>query len=250
MRLIAPVLLILALSTPAMVLATEAPQSDRSRAAMARVEPGLRAALAEAGLSWGAPVFLRIFKQEGDLEVWLESTPGDRFTLFKTYPVCAASGTLGPKTREGDGQAPEGFYVVPPGAMNPHSHFFLSFNLGFPNAHDRARGWTGSFLMVHGDCVSIGCYAMGKRVIPLGADRNDPIAEIWTLMSAAFAAGQPAVDVHAFPFRMTGAAMARHADHPWAGFWATLRPGYDRVETHGRPPGISMRDGRYEMQAE
>lgn len=250
MRLFAPFLLILALATPTTAFAAEAPQSDRSRAAMARVEPGLRAALAKAGLPWGAPVFIRIFKQAGDLEVWLESTPGGRFTLFRTYPICAASGTLGPKTREGDGQAPEGFYAVPPGAMNPHSRFFLSFNLGFPNAHDRARGWTGSFLMVHGDCVSIGCYAMGKRFLPLGADRNDPIAEIWTLMSAAFRAGQPFVRVHAFPIRMTDAALARHAGHPWASFWATLRPAYSHFEIHRRPPDIGVRNGRYTTRAE
>jgi len=253
MRLFIPAilsLLILTVGAPA-ALAEEPPQSARSRTAMARVEPDLRAAVAEAGLPWGAPVFLRLFKREGELEVWLESAPGAPFTLFRTYPVCAASGRLGPKTREGDGQAPEGFYKVPPGAMNPNSSYFLSFNLGYPNAHDRARGWTGSYLMVHGDCVSVGCYAMAKRFLPVGADRNDPISEIWTLMTAAFRAGQPSVAVHAFPFRMTQAAMGRVApSHPWAAFWGELAAGSRAFESTGRPPAISVRDGRYRVRGD
>lgn len=225
--------------------AQEIPQSPRSRAAMARVEPALRQAVAAAGLPWGAPVFLRIFKQPATLEVWLERQPGGSFALFRRYPVCAASGSLGPKTREGDGQAPEGFYFVPPSRMNPHSSYHLSFNLGYPNAYERAQGWTGSFLMVHGDCVSVGCYAMAKRFVPVGADRNDPIREVWTLMTAAFAAGQPFVRVHAFPFPLTPEALAAHADHPWHAFWQTLAEGSQWFETHHRPPDVTVRDGRY-----
>ena len=194
--------------------AASVPTSARAEAAMDRVEPALRADVAAAQLRWGAPVFVRVLKAEGVLEVWLETSPGGSFTLFRTYSVCAWSGDLGPKTAEGDHQAPEGFYIVPPSAMNPHSRFHLSFNLGYPNAYERARGWTGSALMVHGDCVSVGCYAMGKRWLPIGADRNDPINEIWTLMTAALTAGQPFVRVHTFPFRMTPQAVSGRTDHP------------------------------------
>lgn len=234
-------------SPSAAVSADPVPQSPRSLAAMDRVTPPLRVVLREAGVTWGAPVFLRLFKRESVLEVWLETTAGGPYALVRSYPVCAWSGALGPKTREGDGQAPEGVYRVPPSAMNPYSRFHLSFNLGMPNAHDRARGWTGSFLMVHGDCVSVGCYAMAKRLLPIGADRNDPIAEIWTLMSAAFEAGQAAVPVHAFPFRMTRQALAAQAGHPWAAFWATLAPVYDRFEQTRRPPAVTGHGGRYRV---
>ncbi|KAA5605702.1 2-dehydro-3-deoxyphosphooctonate aldolase [Roseospira marina] len=225
--------------------ASTIPTSDRASAAMARVESGLRADVEAAGLRWGAPVFLRVFKRERRLEAWLETTPGGPFTLFRSWPVCARSGDLGPKTAEGDGQAPEGFYFVPPGRMNPHSRFHLSFNLGYPNAYERARGWTGSALMVHGDCASVGCYAMGKRLLPVGADHNDPINEIWTLMVAAFAAGQPFVRVHALPFALTPDALAADADHPWAAFWANLAEGYRWFEDTARPPDVTVREGRY-----
>lgn len=226
------------------------PTSARAEAAMDRVGPALKADVAAAGLRWGAPVFLRVFKSEGLLEVWMETAPGGAFALFRTYPVCAWSGDLGPKTAEGDHQAPEGFYFVPPSAMNPHSRFHLSFNLGYPNAYERARGWTGSALMVHGDCVSIGCYAMARRWLPIGADRNDPINQIWTLMTAAFKAGQPFVRVHALPFRMTPEAMSERADHPWTGFWANLAEGYRWFEDHGRPPDAFVAGGRYRFAAD
>ncbi|MQX36282.1 2-dehydro-3-deoxyphosphooctonate aldolase [Roseospira navarrensis] len=228
----------------------QVPTSARAAQAMARVTPDLKADVAAADLPWGAPVFLRVFKHERVLEAWLETAPGGPFTLFRTWPVCAVSGDLGPKTAEGDGQAPEGFYFVPPGRMNPHSRFHLSFNLGYPNAFEQARGWTGSALMVHGDCVSIGCFAMGKRLLPIGADRNDPINEIWTLMTAAFEHGQPFVRVHALPFRLTPEALAARADHPWAGFWANLAEGSRWFEDTGRPPDVTVRDGRYVFGAD
>ena len=147
--------------------------------------------LAAFGASAGAPVFIRIFKREFELEVWLRK--GDRFHLFATHPVCRWSGGLGPKLVEGDGQSPEGFYTVDRGAMNPASRWHRSFNLGFPNVLDRAHGRTGSLLMVHGGCSSVGCFAM-----------TDPgVDEIWRLVQAAHRAGQRLVHVHVFPFRMT-----------------------------------------------
>ncbi|MEL7488096.1 MAG: murein L,D-transpeptidase family protein [Pseudomonadota bacterium] len=208
--------------------------ADRLDAAKARVEPALRRAVADAGLDWGAAVFMRIFKSENVLEVWLEDTDGD-FALFKAYPVCAWSGALGPKLKTGDGQAPEGFYFVTPGAMNPNSDYHLSFNLGFPNAFDRAHGRTGSFLMVHGDCVSIGCYAM----------TDGGIEEIYLLADAAFAAGQPFFRVHAFPFRMTDEAMATYDASPWIDFWRNLKTGYDWFEEKGAPPNAAVDEKAY-----
>ena len=86
-------------------------------------------------------------------------------TIFKTYPICSYSGGLGPKIQQGDRQAPEGFYLVSLEQLNPRSKYYLAFNVGFPNAYDRAYGRTGSNIMVHGDCTSSGCYAMTDAVM-------------------------------------------------------------------------------------
>ena len=182
-----------------------APRADRSEAASKRVRPALEAALRVKGLRWGAPVFVRIFKEEKELELWVDD--GKVFKHFKTWPICKYSGTLGPKLKEGDGQAPEGFYFVPRSRMNPRSRFHLSFNLGYPNAYDRARQRTGSALMVHGNCVSIGCYAM----------TDARIEEIYSLCDAALQNGQKFFRVHVFPFRMTAANQKRHSNSKWIG---------------------------------
>lgn len=209
--------------------------ADRAARVEARIGERLRQALVEQGLGYGAPVHLRIYKEERVLEVYVDD--GTRFRRFKSYPICAWSGTLGPKRREGDGQAPEGFYWVRAEQLNPASRFHLSFDLGFPNAYERAQGWTGSYLMVHGACVSIGCYAM-----------TDPaIEEIYTLIAAALRQGQRAVPVHVFPFRMPAHADvdARIANSPWADFWGQLAAGHRRFDERGRPPDWRVARGRY-----
>lgn len=189
--------------------------------------------LAERGLALGAPVFIRIFKKESELELWLQKD--DRFALFATYPICRWSGQLGPKLQEGDRQAPEGFYTVAEPQLNPNSKWHRSFNLGFPNAFDLAHGRTGSFLMVHGGCGSIGCYAM----------TNPAIDEIWTVVTAALRQGQPRFHVHVFPYRMTPWNQAVHRASPWQPFWSDLKKGNDLFETARVPPRISVCDGRY-----
>jgi murein L,D-transpeptidase YafK len=194
--------------------------------------------LAAQGLELGAPVFIRIFKLEFELEVWMKR--GGRFERFAVYPVCRWSGLLGPKIAEGDWQAPEGFYTVDAKALNPASRWHRSFNLGFPNAFDRAHGRTGSYLMVHGGCSSIGCYAMTDAVID----------EIWRLVSAALQRGQPRFHVHIFPFRMTDERLAGRSGTPWAAFWRDLKPGYDAFEATALPPRVSVCDGRYAVSSE
>jgi murein L,D-transpeptidase YafK len=189
--------------------------------------------LAAQGLELGAPVFLRIFKLDSELELWLEKD--GRYRLFATYPICLWSGRLGPKLQEGDLQAPEGFYTVGKEQLNPNSRWHRSFSLGFPNEFDRAQGRTGSFLMVHGGCASIGCYAM----------TNDVIDEIWRVVTTALDRGQAAFQVQVFPFRMTEANFkARSADR-WSAFWADLKRGYDSFERTHVPPSVSVCDGRY-----
>jgi murein L,D-transpeptidase YafK len=194
---------------------------------------GVRTELAAKGLQLGSPVFIRIFKEEHELELWVKS--GERFKLYKTYPICKWSGALGPKQREGDWQSPEGFYSVSRSQMNPSSQFHLAFNLGFPNAYDQAQGRTGSFLMVHGACVSVGCYAM----------TNDGIEEIWLIADEALKGGQSRFDVHAFPFRLTSEALAKRQGESWIDFWRMLKPGYDRFEATHVPPAINITSGAY-----
>lgn len=196
-----------------------------------------QARLMRKGVKEGAPLFIRIFKQESELELWLHD--GKRFVLFATYPMCYWSGSLGPKLKEGDGQSPEGFYTVAKPQLNPNSRWHRSFNLGFPNAFDRARGRTGSYLMVHGGCASIGCYAM-----------TDPVVgEIWRLVTAALDNGQQRFSVHAFPFRMTARNMDWYADRQWSAYWRDLKKGHDLFEQTSVPPRISVCNRRYVARA-
>lgn len=196
----------------------------------------LEGRLAAQGAKLGDPVFVRIFKREFELELWLKH--GDRFERFAVYPICMWSGGLGPKERQGDKQAPEGFYTVDQSQLNPNSKYHRSFNLGFPNAFDQAHGRTGSLLMVHGDCRSIGCYAMTDPVID----------EIWRLITAALQGGQKRFQVQVFPFRMTDGNLAWHSREPDAAFWQQLKEGHDLFAHTQIPPQVSVCRGRYAFQ--
>lgn len=186
-----------------------------------------------AGVKPGMPVHLRIYKLESEIELWVQKD--GRFERFATYPICMWSGRLGPKLKEGDRQAPEGFYTVAKDALNPNSIEHLSFNLGFPNIYDQGKGRTGSFLMVHGGCASIGCYAVTDRVVD----------EIWAFVTAALDNGQARIPVHAFPFRMTKRNLALRRGDPWAGFWDNLKKGHDLFARDKIPPKVSVCEGRY-----
>ena len=241
------IILLLVLCSYGMSMAVDIPSSSRSRAAIAKITPALKKEVVSKGFVWGAAVYIEIYKEESELLVWLEDGDGKQFRLFKKYKICYFSGDLGPKLKEGDKQAPEGFYQVRPAQLNPNSRFYLSFNLGYPNGYDRAHDRSGSFLMVHGNCVSIGCYAMAKRFLPIGSDRNEPIEEIWTLFDAAFLAGHKAIKVHAFPFRMSDKNMERHKGSKWIDFWKNLKAGYDIFEKEKRPPVVSVRKKKYQF---
>ncbi|MCB1992525.1 MAG: murein L,D-transpeptidase, partial [Geminicoccaceae bacterium] len=170
-------------------------QSERS---VQPIPAKLVAEMNAKGMDKSDPILVRLYKQESELELWKRDDTG-RYALLKTYPICRWSGRLGPKTKVGDRQAPEGFYTINPYQMNPKSDYYLSFNMGFPNAYDRANGRTGTHLMVHGACSSAGCYSM--------TDEN--IAEIYAFAREALKGGkQDAFQVQAFPFRMTPENMA------------------------------------------
>ncbi len=197
-----------------------------------------RALLAEKGMTEEQPVLIRIFKAESELEVWKQRDDG-HYYHFKTYPICSYSGGLGPKVQQGDRQAPEGFYLVNEDQMNPRSKYYLAFNMGFPNAYDRAYGRTGADLMVHGDCSSSGCYAMTDAVIE----------EIYILAREALSAGQPYFQVQAYPFRMTTANLEAHRKDEWYDFWRNLKEGYDYFETTRLAPPIAVCERRYLINA-
>lgn len=198
----------------------------------------LQGRLAAADVSLGDETFIRIFKQEAELEVWMKGESG--FRRLHTYPICKHSGFLGPKLKEGDKQAPEGFYAVTAKQLNPGSRHYRAFNIGFPNEYDRAHGRTGSALMVHGGCTSIGCYAMTD----LG------VAEIYRVVERALKRGQKRVPVHIFPFRMTEANMSTAPAGRWMPFWEQLKVGYDYFEQRRAVPKVSVCKKRYVIGGE
>jgi len=202
--------------------------------AMRELSPEMRAELTQKNMPIESPILVRLFKQEAELEVWKQDASG-RYDLLKTYPICRWSGELGPKIREGDRQAPEGFYTITPAQMNPNSAYYLSFNMGYPNAYDKAWGRTGSQLMVHGDCSSRGCYAM----------TDDQIGEIYALARESFFGGQRAFQVQAYPFRMTAANFAKHRNNPNIPFWRMLKEGSDHFEITRQEPVVEVCEKHY-----
>jgi len=224
------------LMLPMLVLASPPPETPRARALMQEARARIANDLQDKGLELGAPIFMRIFKIPGTLEVWLARD--GRFQLFKEYPICSYSGYPGPKLMEGDWQSPEGFYTVSARQMNPNSSYHLAFNVGYPNDFDRARKRTGSAIMVHGECSSRGCFAMG----------NNQMEEIYLLAHAALAGGQKEFALHIFPFRLTARNLFKFRSSPWIGFWKKLRPGYDYFEKFHTTPIITVVDGNYQIQ--
>ena len=207
----------------------------------ARVREPLRKELAARDFSLGNAALLRVFKESAEMELWLRPAAKEAFSLFRTYAIAAFSGTLGPKTKEGDKQAPEGFYATTATLLNLRSRYHVSFDIGYPNALDRHHQRTGSLIMVHGKNVSIGCYAMTDPVIE----------EIFLIVKAALDAGQAEVPVHCFPFRMSDERMARAEAEsaPWLPFWQDLRAACDAFEKTRVPPPVTVRGGRYVIGA-
>lgn len=190
--------------------------------------------MSEKGMSKSQPIVIRSYKKESELEIWKKRADG-KYALLKTFPMCRWSGQLGPKVREGDRMAPEGFYAISPAQMNPNSSFYVSFNMGYPNAYDRAHGRTGAHLMVHGACSSAGCYSM----------TDDQIGEIYALVREAQNGGQRAVQMQAYPFRMTAENLAKHRLDPNIAFWKNLKEGSDFFEVAKDEPSVSVAGGRY-----
>ncbi|MBI5557662.1 MAG: murein L,D-transpeptidase [Deltaproteobacteria bacterium] len=209
--------------------------SEKSITICQKTTPSLERELADLDVGLGSPIFIRIFKKSRELEVWVQPEPAEEYRLFKTYEICTFSGGLGPKIKEGDERSPEGFYSVGDRQLNPNSQYHLSFDIGYPNAYDKLLGRTGSALMIHGDCISVGCFAM----------TDSRIEEIYTMAEKALRNGQHSFQVHIFPFRMTTASMKKHKKSKWLAFWKNLKEGYDFFEETHTPPKISVAESRY-----
>ena len=201
--------------------------------------PELLSLLRQKKMPKYSPIFVRLFKEEAELEVWKQDTTG-RFQILKIYPICRWSGDLGPKLQEGDRQAPEGFYTVTPELMNPNSNFYLAINVGYPNSFDKANNRDGSLLMIHGDCSSSGCYAM----------TDEQISEIYSLARDSFLGGRPSFQVQAYPFRLTPANLARHRNNPNLAFWKMLKIGNDHFETTHLEPKVDVCNRLYVFDAQ
>jgi murein L,D-transpeptidase YafK len=207
---------------------------DRSSRHLSPIPPATLSLMAQKGMSKSDPIVIRSYKKESEMEIWKRGSDG-RFALLKTYPICRWSGQLGPKVREGDRQAPEGFYTITPAQMNPNSSYFLSFDTGYPNAYDRSLGHTGSNLMVHGSCSSRGCFAM----------TDETIAEVYALARESFAGGQRTFQFQSYPFRMTAKNLAQHRYDPNMPFWRNLKEGSDYFEVTRAEPKAAVCGKRY-----
>jgi murein L,D-transpeptidase YafK len=186
------------------------------------------------GMEKNSPIYFRLFKDEHVVEVWKQKVNG-KFEMIQNYNICAWSGTLGPKYKEGDRQAPEGFYAIKAPQMNPASQYYLSINTGFPNTYDRAHGRTGAHLMLHGACSSSGCYSL----------TDDNISEVFAFARDAFAGGQQEIILEALPFRMTPEKMALYSKHKDFAFWQMIKEGYDYFELTKTPPKVGFCEKKY-----
>ena len=190
-------------------------------------------------------IYLRSFKYDSELEVWVRSNNNDTFKLFKTYKVCALSGSLGPKRIEGDFQVPEGFYHI--NEFNPKSMYHLSLGINYPNASDDILSDTlkpGGDIYVHGGCVTVGC-------IPI---KDYQIEELYLLASYAKDNGQDFIPVHIFPVRYNNPksfkylAFASKDNKDYQLFAVGLQDVYDYFNHHKKLPVIGVDDkGEYVM---
>jgi murein L,D-transpeptidase YafK len=207
---------------------------EQSSIRFSDVSTGLVNRLVAKGFKPGSSVFLRIFKDRSELEVWLKKD--DRYELYRTHKICRWSGSFGPKLYEGDKQSPEGFYLVNRQLFNrPSWKWKGSFSIGYPNAYDKLHGRTGSLILVHGGCTSSGCFAMTDPVIQ----------EVRELARLARENGQQKFSVHVYPFKLSSANLEKYKHSPWLDFWNNLKEGYDLFEKTRLPPTVRVCHKRY-----
>jgi murein L,D-transpeptidase YafK len=207
-------------------------RSQRVKKAYETKWAGLEKEIKDKGLDpKNFDLFVRAFKTEGELEIWLKNLSDKSYKLLKTIPICAASGGVGPKRKEGDGQVPEGIYQVE--SFNPASSYYLALKVSYPNASDRilAKGPTGGDIMIHGNCVTIGC-------IPL---TDEPIKELYVLAVEAKNRKLP-IRIEIYPCRFTEVNLTalEKVDAAKMAFWNNIKGAYSFFENHKRPVKYSI----------
>ena len=211
---------------------------SRPQEALKRKEDTLQKQFEAAGLKWPAKyIYIRSFKFDAQLEVWVKDELKEPFKLFKTYKVCALAGTLGPKRMEGDYQVPEGFYYI--NVFNPQSNYYLSLGLNYPNASDKILSDSlrpGSAIFIHGSCVTVGC-------IPI---TDQQIDELYILASYAKDQGQDFIPVHVFPVRFNKEKSVKYLetltkdDLTLKKFAESLEEGFDYFEKYKQLPVVMI----------
>jgi len=212
------------------------PDSKLAKDVRVKVWPKLQTELTGKGLNINSAVYLRIFKDESVMEIWVRS--GRQYQFFKSYNICYFSGGLGTKTRSGDGKSPEGFYTITPAQLYPLSSYYLAMNIGYPNKLEQLKGYTGDEIMVHGHCASIGCYAM----------TDEGIEEIYTLVYKNFESGRQKIQLDIFPFRMNQEHLTKYTTSSYLPFWKSMKPGYDLFEKNHIPAVAAIKNRGYFFQ--
>lgn len=218
----------------------------RPTEAMQRKEDTLQKQFEAQKLIWPAKyMYIRSFKYDSQLEVWVKNELKDQFKLFKTYKVCALAGTLGPKRMEGDYQVPEGFYYI--NEFNPKSTYYLSLGINYPNASDKILSDSlrpGSAIYIHGSCVTVGC-------IPI---RDEQIDELYVLAAHAKDEGQDFIPVHIFPVRFNKEKSVKYLDNLTKDdpvlkkFAARMEDAFDYFEKYKQLPIVMIDDkGNYNI---
>ena len=221
-------------------------KSPRVKGAYEEKEKLVKELFSAKGMELGSTdIFIRAFKQEAQLEIWAKKHTENVFKLIKTYEICASSGVLGPKRKQGDSQVPEGFYEID--RFNPSSNFYLSLGLNYPNRSDKILGNKANYggdIFIHGNCVTIGC-------MPL---TDDKIKEVYLMAVEARSGGQQKIHVHVFPCRMNATGMksleTQFSDKTsLIAFWKNIRIGYDFFEEKHSLPTVSvLSSGEYSFK--
>jgi murein L,D-transpeptidase YafK len=221
-----------ALFIPLIAAANAASKSWHPESVAAR-EAELAQEFAVKGLKLGSPVFIRVYKQTSEMELWVQQGP--RYVHFKTYGICRWSGFLGPKFYEGDRQSPEGLYRITTSDLIVNRRWDRAMNINFPNSFDSMNGRGGSGILIHGGCGSIGCFAV----------QNESVEDVYGAVRAALKGGQAYVPVLALPFRFTSLAPEKEDTLQMSEFWADLRRADLLFERDKIPPAAWICDGRY-----
>lgn len=206
--------------------------------ALSRKADTLKKQFAAKGLQWPAhEIYIRSFKYDSQLEVWVRNSNSEPFKLFKTYSVCALAGTMGPKRMEGDYQVPEGFYYI--NQFKPNSAYHMSLGLNYPNVSDKilaASSNPGGGIYIHGSCVTVGC-------IPI---QDNQIEELYLIAMGAKSSGEDFIPVHIFPIRYDNPKSEAYfekatKDEPGIQkFAAKIKEVYDYFEKERKLPVISI----------